>query len=66
MSKVGNYGLIILTIRFGSKKLVYHWYVVFREEKEVPRQEVNPIKMEPEKIEFELEGEKYDSTGEVE
>ena len=40
-----------------TKKTIYSWDVVFREVKEVPRQEVTPVKKEPEKIEFELEGE---------
>ena len=39
---------------------------MFREVKEVPRKEVNPMEKEPEKIEFKLEGEKYDSMEEVE
>ena len=40
-----------------TKKIIYSRYVVFREVKEVPRKEVNPMEKEPEKIEFELEGE---------
>ena len=39
---------------------------MFREVKEFPRQEVNPMEKKPEKIEFELEGEESDSTEEVE
>ena len=39
---------------------------MFREVKEVPRQEVTPMENEPEKIEFELEGEECDSTEEAE
>ena len=34
---------------------------MFREVKEVPIQEVNPMEKELEKIEFKLEGEEYDS-----
>ena len=44
-----------------TKKTVYSQDVVFREVKEVPRQEVNPMEKEPEKIEFKLEGEESDS-----
>ena len=49
-----------------TKKIVYSRDVVFREVKEVPRQEVNPMEKEPEKIEFKLEGEEYDSIEEIE
>ena len=49
-----------------TKKTVYSRYVVFREVKEVPRQKVTPMEKEPEKIEFELEGEESDSIEEVE
>ena len=49
-----------------TKKTVYSRDVVFREFKEVPRQEVNPMEKEPEKIEFKLEGEESDSIEEVE
>ena len=38
-----------------TKKTIYSWYVVFREVKDVPRQEVTPMEKEPEKMEFELE-----------
>ena len=40
-----------------TKNIVYNRYVVFREVKEVPIQEVNLMEKELEKIEFELEGE---------
>ena len=49
-----------------TKKTVYSRDVVFREVKEVPRQEVNPMEKEPEKIEFKLEGEESDSIEEAE
>ena len=49
-----------------TKKNVYSQDVVFREVKEVPRQEVTPMEKEQDKIEFELEGEESDSTEEVE
>ena len=49
-----------------SSKAVYNHDTMFREVKEVPRQEVTPMEKEPEKIEFELEGEESDSTEEVE
>ena len=49
-----------------TKKTIYSWDVVFWEVKEVPRQEVNPTKKEPEKIEFKLEGEESDSIEEAE
>ena len=49
-----------------TKNIVYNRYVVFREVKEVPIQEVTPMEKELEKIEFELEGEESDSTEEVE
>ena len=39
---------------------------MFREVKEVHRHEVNPMEREPEKIEFELEGEESDSIEEAE
>jgi hypothetical protein len=45
-----------------TKKIVYSWDVVFREVKDVPKQEFLPRKEEPEKIEFELDYEKYEST----
>ena len=48
-----------------TKNIVYSRDVLFREVKEVPRKEVNPMEKEPEKIEFELEGEKSGSTKEV-
>ena len=44
-----------------TKKTVYSRDVVFREVKEVPRHEVNPMEREPDKIEFKLEGEESDS-----
>ena len=49
-----------------TKNIVYSWDVVFREVKEVPIQEVNPMEKEPKKIEFELEGEQFASTEEAE
>ena len=49
-----------------TKKTVYIRDVVFREVKEVPRQEVNPMEKETEKIEYKLEGEESDSIEEVE
>ena len=39
---------------------------MFREVKEVPRQEATPMEKELEKIEIEIEGEESDSTKEVE
>ena len=44
-----------------TKNIVYSRDVVFREVKEVPRHEVIPMENELEKVEFELEDEKYDS-----
>ena len=44
-----------------TKKIVYSRDVVFREVKEVHRQEVNPMEKEPEKIELKLEGEESNS-----
>ena len=41
---------------------LYSRDVVFIKVKEVPKHEVNPMEKEPEKIEFELEGEESDST----
>ena len=49
-----------------TKNNVYNWDVLFREVKEVPRQEVNPMEKEPKKIEFKLEGEEFDSIEEAE
>ena len=49
-----------------TKKNFYSRDVVFKQVKEVPIQEVNPIEKEPNKIQFELEGEESDSTEEVE
>ena len=49
-----------------TKKTVYSRDVESREVKEIPRKEVTPMEKELEKIEFELEGEKSDSTEEVE
>ena len=49
-----------------SSKVVYNRDTMFREVKEVPRQEVTPMEKEPEKIEFELEGEESDSMEEFE
>ena len=37
-----------------TNKTVYSRDIVFREVKEVPRQEVNPMEKEPDKLEFEL------------
>jgi hypothetical protein len=39
-----------------TKKVVYNWDVVFREVKDVPKQEVPPKEKEPKTIEFESEG----------
>ena len=49
-----------------TKKTIYSRDVVLREVKEVPRQEVTPMEKEPDKIEFELEGEESNSTEEAE
>ena len=49
-----------------TKNIIYSWYVVFREVKEVPIQEVTPMEKEAEKVEFELEGEESKSTEEAE
>ena len=48
-----------------TKKTVYSRDVVFREVQQVPRQEVTSMEKEPEKIEFELEGEESDSIEEA-
>ena len=48
-----------------TKNTVYSRDVVFREVKEVPRQEVNPMEKDPKKIEFKLEGEEFDSIEEA-
>ena len=45
-----------------TKKNVYSQDVVFREFKEFPINEVTPMEKEPNKIEFELEGEEPEST----
>jgi hypothetical protein len=47
-----------------TKKVVYSRDVVFREMKDVVKQEVLPSKEEPEKIEFDLEDDELDSTEE--
>ena len=57
-----GYNLWILV----TKKTIYIRDVVFKEVKEVPKQEVTPMEKEPEKIEFELEGEESNSMEEVE
>ena len=49
-----------------TKNTIYNRDVVFREVKEVPRQEVNPMENEPKKIEFKLEGEESNSIEEDE
>ena len=49
-----------------TKKTIYSQDVVYKEVKNVSRQEVTPMEKELEKIEFELEGEESDSTEEVE
>jgi hypothetical protein len=49
-----------------TKKIVYSWDVVFREVKDVPKHEFLPRKEENEKIKFELDDEKSESTEEDE
>jgi hypothetical protein len=49
-----------------TKKVVYSRDVVFREMKDVDKQEVLPSKEEPEKIEFDLKDDEADSTEEHE
>ena len=49
-----------------TKKTIYSRDVVFREVKEVPKQEVNLMEKELEKIDFKLEGEESDSIEEAE
>jgi hypothetical protein len=49
-----------------TKKVVYSRDVVFREMKDVVKQEVLPSKEEPEKIEFDLKDDEADSTKEHE
>jgi hypothetical protein len=49
-----------------TKKVVYRKDVVFREMKDVVKQEVLPSKEEPEKIEFDLKDDEADSTKEHE
>jgi hypothetical protein len=49
-----------------TKKVVYSRDVVFREMKDVVKQEVLPSKEEPEKIEFDLKDDESDSTEEQE
>ena len=49
-----------------TKKVVYSRDVVFREMKDVDKQEVLPSKEEPEKIEFDLKDDESDSTEEHE
>jgi hypothetical protein len=49
-----------------TKKVVYSRDVVFREMKDVVKQEVLPSKEEPEKIEFDLKDDEVDSTKEHE
>ena len=49
-----------------TKNIFYSRDDVFREVKEVPKQEVTPMENEQKKIEFELESEEFDSTEEVE
>jgi hypothetical protein len=49
-----------------TKKVVYSRDVVFREMKDVVKQEVLPSKEEPEKIEFDLKDDESDSTEEHE
>ena len=49
-----------------TKKIVYSQDVVFREVKYVSKQEFLPRQEEPEKIEFELDDEKSESTEEDE
>ena len=49
-----------------TNNIVYSRDVVFREVKDVPKYEFLLGEEEPEKIEFELEGEKSDSTKEHE
>jgi hypothetical protein len=49
-----------------TKKTVYSRYVVFREVKDVSKQEFLPMQDEPEKIELELDDEKFQSSEEEE
>jgi hypothetical protein len=49
-----------------TKKVVYSQDVVFREMKDVVKQEFLPSKEEPEKIEFDLKDDESDSTEEKE
>jgi hypothetical protein len=49
-----------------TKKVVYSQDVVFREMKDVVKQEVQPSKEEPEKIEFDLKDDESDSKEEHE
>ena len=47
-----------------TKKIVYSWYIVFRDVNIPREQEFQPKEEEPKKIDFELEGEESNSTGE--
>ena len=49
-----------------TKKIVYSWDVVFREVKDVPKQEFLPRQEENKKIEFDLDDAKSKSTEEDE
>ena len=49
-----------------TKKIVYNRDVVFREVNDVSKKEFLPRKEEPDKIEFELDDEKYESSKEEE
>ena len=49
-----------------TEKTIYSRDVVFREVKDVPRQEVTPMEKEPEKIGYELKNEESNSMEEAE
>ena len=49
-----------------TKKIVYSWDVVFREVKDASKQEFLPRQEEPEKLEFELDDAKFESSEEDE
>ena len=47
-----------------TKKIVQSWHIVFRDVKLPIKQEFQPKKEEAKNIDFELEGEEYNSIGE--
>ena len=54
----------MLALHCPTKKIIYSWYIVFRDVNIPRKQEFQPKEEEPKNIDFDLEGEEYNSIGE--